>query len=163
MTYYDDIAGGYDNLHKKEQLAKLAVIKRLDIIKPEDTLLDVGCGTGFSLDFFTVKDAVGIDPAKKLLALYEGTKKTIVATAEHLPFADDSFDVIISITAVQNFENIKKGLEEMLRVGKERFIITCLQSSPQVEKIESRIDKVFFNFNIHVSDEGKERFFVITL
>ncbi len=163
MTYYDDIADGYDQLHKEEQLAKLAVIKELDIITAEDTLLDVGCGTAFSLDYFDVAGAVGIDPAEKLVAQYKGKQKVVVGDAEHLPFDDGFFDVVISITAIQNFDNLRKGLEEILRVGKEKFILTVLKSTPKIVQIEKLIDEIFANFNIEEIVEEKDLIFAITL
>jgi len=163
MTYYDDIADGYDELHKEEQLAKLALMKQLDIIEPEDVLLDVGCGTGFSLDYFSVARAVGIDPAEKLVAQYAGKQEIVVGAAEALPFADDAFDVVISVTAVQNFSDIKKGLREIRRVGKNRFIITTLKRSPYFSVIERHIDKVFEDCNIELVDDNfHDTFFVIT-
>ena len=161
MTYYDDIAEGYDELHKEEQLKKLAILKELDIILPEDNLLDVGCGTAFSLDYFDVAQATGIDPAEKLLEQYKGNQKTLVGVAEELPFADNEFDIVISLTAIQNFEDVKKGLEEILRVGKERFILTILKSSSKADVIEKVIDEVFANFNIQRIEEEKDYIFVI--
>ncbi|MCF7798301.1 methyltransferase domain-containing protein [Candidatus Woesearchaeota archaeon] len=163
MMYYDDIAEGYDELHKEEQLAKLALVKDLDIIGPDDKLLDVGCGTGFSLDYFDVQKATGVDPAQKLIAQYTGNQKILLGSAEALPFDDHSFDVVISITAIQNFDNVRKGLAEMLRVGKERFVLTALKASPKIEQIEKVIDEIFANFNIESIEQDKDIIFSITL
>ena len=50
---YKHISKSYNKLHKEEQLKKLKLIqKHLKIIPP---LLDVGCGTGISTNFFKVK------------------------------------------------------------------------------------------------------------
>src|SRR3989338_6779840 len=47
---YKHIAKSYNELHQEEQLKKLAIIKQnIKIIPP---LLDIGCGTGISTNYF---------------------------------------------------------------------------------------------------------------
>ena len=47
---YNHIAKSYNELHKEEQIKKLDIIKKnIKIISP---LLDVGCGTGISTNYF---------------------------------------------------------------------------------------------------------------
>ena len=60
-----------------------------------------------------------------------------------------------------NFDNVRKGLSEILRVGKERFILTVLKSSPKIENIEKIIDEVFTNFNIELTEQEKDLIFSI--
>ena len=134
MGYYDDIAEGYDSLHKDEQMKKLNIIKQE--IK-DGKILDVGCGTGFSLDTF---NAVGMDPSIKLLK--KSKRFVINAVAEHLPFKDNSFDTVISVTAIQNFYDVKKGLEEIRRVGKS-FALSVLKKSSRIAMIRKEIENVF--------------------
>lgn len=162
MNYYDSIAGGYDELHKEEQFAKLSLIKEQGIVQTKDTLLDVGCGTGFSLDYFDVYKATGIEPCVGLLSQYKGTKKILQGRAEDLPFADKSYDVVISVTAIQNFADVRKGLEEIQRVGKDRFVLTVLKKSPQIAQIEATLRSVFADFIIKRVEEDKDYLFFIT-
>ena len=68
MNYYNNIAKGYEELHKEEQLKKLKAIKKYLRINPEDKLLDVGCGTGLTTSCWNCK-CYGIDPSKKLLEI----------------------------------------------------------------------------------------------
>ncbi len=151
-AYYDSIAEGYDKLHGEEQEKKLAVIKGElarnndvhEFILPADHLLDIGCGTGISTIFFDCARRVGIDPSVKLIErAVSGASSYQVGYAEKLPFRDHEFDIIISITAIQNFYDIKKGLEEIKRVGKERFILTFLKRSEKKEFIDAAIRKLF--------------------
>ena len=65
------------------------------------------------------------------------------AEAENLPFKDSSFDVVISITAIQNFHDIEKGLKEIRRVGKDRFVLSFLKRSPKKDIITKNIKKLF--------------------
>ncbi|MGE0793321.1 MAG: class I SAM-dependent methyltransferase [Candidatus Woesearchaeota archaeon] len=161
MNYYNEIAQSYDELHKEEQLNKLQIIFDLDLVKPNDKLLDVGCGTGFSLDYFECKEAVGIDPAKKLIQQYKGKNKIIQGFAENLPFQNNEFDIVISFTAIQNFNDIEKGLNEIKRVGKNKFVLTFLKQSMKAKLIEDLIRKVFSDFNIEKIDEKKDFIFIV--
>jgi ubiquinone/menaquinone biosynthesis C-methylase UbiE len=142
MNYYDEISEGYEELHKEEQLKKVNIILSKLKIKPTDCLLDVGCGTGLYLDLFKC-NVVGVDPAKKLLEKYKGKNKIVLARAEELPFSDKSFNIVTSITAIQNFEDIKKGLGEIERVGKDRYVLSALKRSAKIGRIEKLINDMF--------------------
>ena len=144
MTYYDEISEGYEELHKEEQLKKIELIKPLLKLKKDDKLLDVGCGTGLTTEPWDCK-RYGIDPASKLLerARSKDEIEYKLAPAENIPYPDDHFDIVISITAIQNFEDISKGLNEIKRVGKCRFVLSFLKKSPKREFIEKKIKEVF--------------------
>src|SRR3989338_825386 len=105
MDYYSATAKGYDELHREEQLNKLRIIKENIDINKTDKLLDVGCGTGFSLNFFNCQ-CTGIEPSEEMA---QDNKKIIIGKAENLPFPDNSFDIVISVTAIHNFDNIEHG------------------------------------------------------
>lgn len=127
---YNEIAKSYNELHGEEQLKKLRIIKNNFDFKNKK-ILDVGCGTGLSkiLDC----EIFGIDPSKEMLE--QAQYKTIVAKAESIPFANNYFDCVISVSAIHNFENFEKGLSEMIRVSKGPIIISVLKKSKDYEKI----------------------------
>ena len=162
MNYYDEISEGYEELHKEEQEKKIAIIEKEITINPDDKLLDVGCGTGLTTRQWNCR-RFGIDPSKKLL---EKAKQAdpegeyIEAPAENLPFKDNEFDIVISITAIQNFNDIEKGLKEIKRVGKNKFILTFLKKSPKKEKIESLINSIFQPIYKRVEEEKDIIFFI---
>lgn len=159
MNYYNKISKSYEELHKEEQLKKLKIIKKYLKVSPEDKLLDVGCGTGLSTSPWKCKK-YGLDPAEELLKIAK--EKNIICIrgrAESIPFKDHFFDIVISITALQNFTNIEKALKEIKRVGKERFILTFLKKSPKKEKMHSLILKYF---NVHkIIEEEKDLIYII--
>ena len=144
MTYYDEIANGYEELHKEEQLKKIDLIKRYLKVDVDDKLLDVGCGTGLTTEPWACR-RYGVDPAPKLLerARQKDRIEYKLAPAENIPYPDDFFDVVISITAIQNFEDIEKGLMEIKRVGKGRFVLSFLKKSSKRDIIDKLIRKIF--------------------
>jgi len=157
MEYYDEIAESYEGLHKEEQLNKIRIIAENLSIKPSDKVLDVGCGPGFSAEIIKA-NIVGIDPAVKLLA--KAPFPTHEGRAESLPFPDDYFDIVISVTAVHNFDDIKKGLEEIRRVGKGQFALSILKKAPKFNEIDELIKELF---NIEKTiEEDKDIIYICT-
>jgi len=140
MAYYDKISKGYNELHGEEQLKKVNIILNNIRLKKSDKLLDVGCGTGLYLDLFKC-DITGVDPSEELLK--QCSHKTIKSSAERLPFKDNSFDWVISITAIHNFKDIEKSLEEIKRVGKKKFVFSVLKKSKKFDYISNLIRKKF--------------------
>lgn len=157
---YNEIAKGYDELHGEEQLKKLGIIKQNIDIKKEDKLLDVGCGTGISSNFEC--DVTGIDPSEELIKLAEKKfpgSQFILADSEKLPFKDQEFDVVVSLTAIHHFKDIENGLKEIKRVGKNKFALTILKKSEKFDEMKTKI-KELFDVNKEI-DEEKDIIFII--
>jgi ubiquinone/menaquinone biosynthesis C-methylase UbiE len=155
--YYDVISSGYDELHEAEQIKKLETIKKEIKITPKTKLLDVGCGTGLSSQFDC--NVTGVDPSHELLKIAKKKFpeiKFVQASAEKLPFKDKEFDVVVSVTAIQNFMDIEKGLNEIKRVGNETFALSFLKKSSKAKIIERLIRKIFSEFKTKEIEEDKD-------
>lgn len=100
-------------------------------LEPGQTVLDVGCGTGV-LDRWLVRHTagrnriIGVDINPYLLqeatalARKEGVEREIEfreGSTEALPFPDDSFDVTMSMTVIEEVD-AQQMLAEMIRVTK---------------------------------------------
>ena len=102
-------------------------------LQPEETVLDVGCGTGV-IDRWLGRHTlmknriIGVDINRYLLqeatalARKEGLDGAVEfreGSAEALPFPDNSFDVTMSMTAIEEVD-AQQMLTEMVRVTKPR-------------------------------------------
>ena len=101
-------------------------------LNKDSKILDIGCAKGFMLyDFakaipgITIK---GIDISQYAIqnAKEEVKEHLQVANALKLPFEDNSFDLVISITTLHNLnkEDMKQALSEINRVTKKDAFIT---------------------------------------
>jgi len=150
MAYYDNISEGYDELYKDEQIKKLKIIKSKIKIAKNSKLLDIGCGSGLSSDFGCF--VVGMDPSIRLLKNNKNKMK-VMGIAEKLPFKSNSFDWVISVTAIHNFEDAEKSIIEAKRAGKDNFVFSVLKKSKKFEKISTIIRKNFKIYNIIEEDK----------
>ncbi|MFA6073460.1 MAG: class I SAM-dependent methyltransferase [Candidatus Woesearchaeota archaeon] len=82
VNYYNDIALGYDELHFEEQKEKFSIIKKeLESlgINSKSIVLDVGCGTFFSFNYFNW-NLFGVEPSSKMVDLFK--KSQIIKNKE---------------------------------------------------------------------------------
>lgn len=99
---------------------------------PGETLLDVGCGTGyftrrFARDGLTVTgvdiDSAMLDFARTHAAAGE---RYLPGDDRRLPYPDRSFDICVSTTALCFVREESQALAEMLRVTRRRIAIGLL-------------------------------------
>ncbi len=143
--YYSGIADGYDELHGEEQDAKLQEFLDRIEISGGAKVLDVGCGTGRSFERIGVRDWQGIDPSQGLIDRSPVKERILLGRAEELPFPENTFDVVVCLTALQNFDRPRKGLEEIRRVCKENGVVllSFLKRSPKRERLQQLVREVF--------------------
>ncbi|QQG38625.1 MAG: class I SAM-dependent methyltransferase [Candidatus Woesearchaeota archaeon] len=138
-TYYDQISKGYNELHKEEQLNKVYFIKEHIKINKGDKLLDVGCGTGISGEaFLDVCDVVGIDTSKEMIRW--ANFKTFLGRAEELPFENKSFDIVVCLSAIQNFEDMEKAVKEIERVARRVVVISIIKKSVKADILRNLLE-----------------------
>lgn len=111
-------------------------------LRPGQRVLDVGSGKGFLLYELTQVvpglEVVGIDISEYAI---ENSKEEIrpflkKGLAQELPFEDDSFDFVYSITTLHNLYiyDLKKAVKEIERVSKENSYIMVESYRNESEK-----------------------------
>ena len=106
------------------------------------SLLDVGCSKGFMLhDLVELIPGItvsGVDVSDYAIAhaMDDIKSKVQVADANDLPFADNSFDVVIAINTIHNLDrdNCAQALREIERVSCKGSFITVDAYSNEDEK-----------------------------
>ena len=96
------------------------------------TALDVATGGGHTAKRLRDAgfDVVTLDPAP-------GMRADVLARAEHIPFADGSFDVVACRIAPHHFEDVRAAVGEMARVARRLVLIEdTLYEDDTVEEAE---------------------------
>ena len=90
-----------------------------------EKLLDVGCGTGYLFELLlTQREAeyYGLDLSPEMLkmakAKFSGRVTLVEGSADRLPYADNSFDVVTCIQSFHHYPNPDKAMQESFRVLK---------------------------------------------
>ncbi|HWI21347.1 MAG TPA: class I SAM-dependent methyltransferase [Baekduia sp.] len=110
------------------ELAPAAAVA-IDALRPHSgqRVLDVACGTGNAALLAAAKGATvtGVDASKRLLEVAAQRARTEALEAEwqvaeltELPFADDTFDSVVSIFGVIFADDAQEAAAELLRVAK---------------------------------------------
>ncbi len=108
------------------------LMRQLLDINAGDSILDVGCGTGWFTRRFagqTNSKVMGLDTDPTMLAyarMQSGAESYVEGNAKALPIADASFDRVVSITALCFVEDWPRALSEIVRVTKRRFALGLL-------------------------------------
>lgn len=90
-------------------------------------ILDVGCGTGIISELYPNLDIIGIDISEGMLRFNK--RRWIKASAEAIPFEDESFDMVICRSLLHHLPDAEKGLTEIRRVLKPGGIFTCWETN----------------------------------
>lgn len=113
---------GYaSDVNRKEKAEKINRILKEELGKPVRgmSILDVGTGNGEIANYFAKagNDVWAVDVQKAI-----NDKEVLFSfsqlTDETLPFADNSFDIVISNMVIEHVANAEKHLSEIYRVAK---------------------------------------------
>ncbi len=159
---FNSISGNYDFLNHFLSLGidirwRKKAIKLLAESKPK-LILDVATGTGdFAIETLKLNPdkVIGVDISEGMLDV--GRKKMKergfaekidmrLGDSENLPFEENKFDAVIVAFGVRNFENLEKGLVEMMRVLKPGGRMVVLEFSKPAAFPFKQIYNFYFNF-----------------
>ena len=157
---FDSISRRYDFLNHFLSLGiditwRKKAVRLLEGSTPRQ-ILDVATGTGdFALEALRLKPEkiIGVDISEGMLDV--GRRKMKSKGVEHiielrsgdsenLPFQDNFFDAVIVAFGVRNFENLQRGLTEMLRVVKPGGRVVILEFSRPSKFPMKQLYNVYF-------------------
>jgi demethylmenaquinone methyltransferase/2-methoxy-6-polyprenyl-1,4-benzoquinol methylase len=160
---FDTISGNYDNLNRVISFGidvkwRKKVLKIVAQSNPV-SILDIATGTGDLAILMAQTKAekiIGLDISEGMLEV--GVKKIeakklsktiemVLGDSEKMPFDTNSFDAITVAFGVRNFENLEKGLSEILRVLKPNGVFVILETSVP-EKTPYKQGYRFYSKNI---------------
>ena len=127
-------AGWLGRLHHEisDRTANLALAQ----VPAPHRVLDVGSGTGYLLRQLAARapdavELVGVDAAAQMVRVAQETAadprvRFQAGTAEHLPGADGTFDLVVSTTSFNNSADQEGGLGECARVLAPGYDLSAL-------------------------------------
>lgn len=160
---FDQIAFRYDFLNRflSVGIDKIWRKKAIGFLegKNADYILDVATGTGdFAINSYKrlhPKKITGIDLSEGMLDIGRkkiaklGLSSSIELTrgdSESLSFPDNTFDAATVAFGVRNFENLEKGLSEMLRVLKPGGTLVVLEFTRPSAPVIKQLYKFYMNY-----------------
>lgn len=116
------------SMNKEHTPVSLWGLKHLDI-KPDDVILDVGCGGGINVNRMAekAKKVYGIDYSIESVNLsrevnyqeiYDGKVEIHKGNVKNLPYDDNTFDIVTAFETVYFWPDIEKCFGEVKRVLK---------------------------------------------
>jgi ubiquinone/menaquinone biosynthesis C-methylase UbiE len=140
MTVYNpfddpEIAGKYERWYhtsgkQAAHLEKQLLGSFLEKFPGINTILDIGCGTGYFTNWYQKMgyQAYGLDRSFMMLKhgkRYEN-QPCCLGDAVALPFPDHSFDLVSYVTSLEFFPDVKAALREGLRVARQGMLVGAI-------------------------------------
>jgi SAM-dependent methyltransferase len=132
--YYEESAASYDSMHNAnedhEHNLALQYIEMISNAFGMQTFLDVGAGTGRGMLFLRKrgKEVRGIEPVAAMIehAEQNGVPKghLLQGDGNHLPFADNAFDVVFECGVLHHVAEPRRVVEEMMRVARRAIFLS---------------------------------------
>ena len=120
-AYYDDFSGWYERERGRGYHALIDDIE-VGLAEPfarGGDILELGCGTGLILSRLapSARSAFGLDISPGMIARARDRGLDVaLGSVTHLPFADDSFDLVYSFKVLAHVPDIGRALAEAARV-----------------------------------------------
>jgi SAM-dependent methyltransferase len=128
-------------------------------VPPGSRVLDVGCNSGEMMKLLRDAkgcDVMGVDVSTNALKLARKKKlKVYNATAEKLPFLDDSFDVVILREVLVHIHEPVKALKEIRRVLRPKGFLLGSAPHANLEKMiwdDKRLHHRYYNEETLLAD-----------
>lgn len=108
------------NAMKRSSLRVRELLESFQPIKTGARVIEVGSGAHGLIFYFGSEPGVGVDPLavsyRRLFPGWQRSAKTVAASGESLPFADQTFDVVLCDNVVDHAESPRQIVGELARV-----------------------------------------------
>ena len=156
-------------IHPKHLIFQKYPPEFLKCLKPNDSVLDVGCGNGQNslLAAGRVKEVIGFDVDKSQLKIAKSEEarrglKNIqfdcVSAEDELPYKSNSFDKIIFLGVLEHLTNRENILREIRRVMKSegQLLLGVPNETTSWKKLQMRVEIQHFTDPDHKVEFTKE-------
>jgi demethylmenaquinone methyltransferase/2-methoxy-6-polyprenyl-1,4-benzoquinol methylase len=158
---FDNISHRYDLLNHLLSMGidirwRRKAIRLLKPLRPKE-ILDVATGTGdLAIEALATgaEKVTGIDISEGMLEKgrrklqklkLDGKIELKAGDSEDLAFPDNKFDAVVVAFGVRNFENLERGLSEMLRVTRPGGMVVIIEFSKPSRFPLKQIFQFYFN------------------
>jgi SAM-dependent methyltransferase len=126
---YDRIGLSYSDVRRADERVQAAIWKALGDV---GSVLNVGAGAGSYEP--RDRDVIAVEPSPVMIAQRPtGSARVIQAVAESLPLSDKSVDATMGIFTMQHWDDVDRGLAEVLRVTRKRIVLLTLDLAVTAE------------------------------
>jgi len=156
VDFFGNNANEYEQNKNLKKLQYTSAIRALELLtenksfKKTCRVLDIGCGTGWSMEVFIengFKNVIGIDLSENMLEIAKSKNLEVYQAdiLKELPFSNHHFDAIISISVI-NFiiENVKRP---------EQLLTNCNIVSKELYRILKQNGRAVIQFHKNKSLE----------
>ena len=157
MSEHPIFARFYDRMTAASERAGLGEMRRELLNSATGRVLELGAGTGHNLEYYTgaVTELVLTEPDPHMAARLRervarepavpGHPRVVEASAEELPFDDDSFDTVVTTLVLCTVPNPERALAEARRVlvegGRLLFLEHVRSSRPRAARWQDRLER----------------------
>jgi ubiquinone/menaquinone biosynthesis C-methylase UbiE len=149
------IAPAYDRMSRSSEEAGLGEMRQGLLADAAGRVLEIGAGTGVNLPYYGegVESLALTDPEPPMLRRLERAAnehrpdaQVLRASADELPFEDDSFDVLVSTLVLCGVDDQSRALTEARRVlrpgGRLLFIEHVRSDDPSLARFQDRFTRL---------------------
>ncbi len=112
-------------------------------------LLDVGCGTGRLLGYFSGVERYGIDISVAMAKMCRNSGiEACMGNVQELPYASESFDMVVCTDVLEHVFDLYKTISEILRELKKGGV--AVLRTPQNQDTEGNLDPEYPSNNLHL-------------
>ena len=119
---YDRIGVGYSDVRHADPRIEAAILEALGDAR---TVLNIGAGAGSYEP--TDREVIAVEPSPAMIAQRPANAApAIQGVAEAIPLQDKSVDATMGVFTMQHWDDVDRGLTEVLRVTRKRIVFLTL-------------------------------------